>query len=91
MNGLIKRFFTPDEYLDLEVKAEYRSQYVGGEIFAMDGSQPWHNTVTGNLLVALRMGSRRRRCKAYAIAQRVQVEAGGLYTYPDVIVPCETP
>ena len=40
MRALPKRFFTPDEYLDLEVRAEYKSQYVGGEIFAMAGAQP---------------------------------------------------
>ena len=91
MSALPKRFFTPDEYLDLEVKAEYKSQYVGGEIFAMAGAQPWHNDVVFNLATALGLRFRGRHCKAYFSDQRVQAKAGGLYTYPDVAALCGEP
>ena len=42
MSALPKRLFTQEEYLELELKADYRSQYVAGEIYAMAGAQPWH-------------------------------------------------
>ena len=32
MGALPKRHFTPEEYLSFEVEADYKSQYVGGEI-----------------------------------------------------------
>ena len=91
MSALPKRFFTPDEYLDLEVKAEYKSQYVGGEIFAMAGTQPWHTEVNGNLIIALGTRFRGRPCKVYFTDQRVQVRVGDLYTYPDVAALCGEP
>ena len=91
MSVLPKRFFTPEEYLALEVVAEYRSQYVDGEIFAMAGAQPWHIDVTGNLIVALRTRFLGRPCKVYFNEMRVRSEPGNLWTYPDVVALCGTP
>ena len=91
MSVLPKRFFTPDEYLDLEVKAPYKSQYVGGEIFAMAGTEPWHAEIVSNLIIALGTRFRGRPCKAYATDLRVQVKEGDLYTYPDVTAICGEP
>ena len=64
MGALPKRFFTPEEYLVLEVAADYRSQYVDGEIFAMAGAQPWHIEIVDNLTIALRTRFRGRPCKS---------------------------
>jgi Uma2 family endonuclease len=91
MSALPKRYFTPEEYLELELKAEYKSQYVAGEIFAMAGAQPWHIEVTGNLVGMLYSRFRGRPCKAYFADMRVRVKAGELYTYPDVAALCGEP
>ena len=40
MSALPKRYFTQEEYAMLEEKADYKSQYVAGEIFAMAGTEP---------------------------------------------------
>ena len=68
MSALPKRFFTPEEYLAFEVAADYRSQYVDGEIFAMAGAQPWHIEVVDNLTIAL--GTRLRGKAVQIIRQR---------------------
>ena len=91
MSALPKRLFTPEEYLDLEVKAEYRSQYVAGEIFAMAGAQPIHNEVLFGLLLALGTRFRGRPCKTYFQDVRLQVNTGDLYTYPDAMALCGEP
>jgi Uma2 family endonuclease len=88
MTALPKRYFTPEEYLELELKADYRSQYVGGEIFAMAGAQPWHIEVMGNLAGLLYNQFRGRPCRAYFAEMRVRVKAGDLWTYPDVAAVC---
>ena len=88
MSALLKRHFTPEEYLELELTADYKSQYVGGEIFAMAGAQPWHIDITGNLYFALRTRFAGRPCKAYINEMRVRVKAGELWTYPDVVALC---
>ena len=62
MTALPKLHFTPEEYLEMEVQAEYKSQYVAGEIFAMAGTQPIHGQVAGNIHAALHNRFRDRYC-----------------------------
>ena len=91
MGALPKRYFTPDEYLELECKAEYKSQYVAGEIYAMAGAQPWHIDITGNLVGMLYIQFRGRPCKTYFTDMRMAVQKGDLYSYPDVMALCGEP
>ena len=91
MGVLPKRFFTPEEYLALENPAEYKSQYVDGEIFAMAGAQPWHIEVVGNINAALLTKFRGRPCKTYSSEMRVRSKPGNLWTYPDVVALCGRP
>jgi Uma2 family endonuclease len=88
MSALPKRFFTPEEYLELEGKAEYKSEYVAGKIFAMDGAQPSHDRITGNIIIALGLRFRGRPCEVFTADMRVRAAAGDLYTYPDVSALC---
>ena len=90
MSALPKRFFTPEEYLELEAKAEYKSQYFAGEIFAMAGAQPAHDTITTNLIAALHGRFRGRPCHVFTADMRVRA-ADDLYTYPDVTALCGEP
>ena len=85
MSALPQRSFTPEEYLELEGKAEYKSQYVDGEIFAMAGAEPWHNDVVSSLVLALGTRFRGRPCKIYTGEMRLRVEGSNLYAYPDVM------
>ncbi len=91
MSALPKRYFTPEEYLELELKAEYKSQYVAGEIYAMAGAQPWHVRVADNLTVMLNNRLRGRPCESFSADMRVRVEAADIYTYPDISALCGTP
>jgi Uma2 family endonuclease len=75
MSALPKRFFTPEEYLALELPAEYKSQYVAGEIFAMAGAQPWHINVVDNLVIALGLRFRGRQCQVFSTDLRLRVKA----------------
>ncbi len=40
-----KRYYTPEEYLELEEKAEYKNEYRNGEIIAITGSTTNHNKI----------------------------------------------
>lgn len=91
MSALPKRYFTPEEYLALEAKADYKSQYVAGEIFAMAGAQPWHIEITDNIAGELRNLFRGRPSKSYSTEMRVRVKIGELWTYPDVSALCGKP
>ena len=91
MTALPKRFFTPEEYLLLEDQADYKSQYVDGEIFAMAGAEPEHVEIMVNIAAELRQHFRGRPCRSYSSDMRVRVQPGGLWTYPDVVALCGEP
>ena len=86
-----KTRFTPEEYLALERKAECKSEYFNGEIFAVSGATPQHVLIVTNVVSELRGQLKSRPCTVYSTDLRLKVSATGLYTYPDVIVVCGEP
>jgi Uma2 family endonuclease len=91
MSQLLKSYISPQEYLRLERQAEYKSEYLNGEIFAMSGASRKHNLLTLNIGGSLNQQLRGRACEAYTSEMRVKVSVTGLYTYPDVVVVCGEP
>lgn len=83
-----KPHYTPEEYLILERKADYRSEYVNGQIIAMAGASRAHNLIATNFCREISQQLRGRPCEAYISDMRVKVSNTGLYTYPDVVVAC---
>jgi len=86
-----KTFITPEEYLELERKAEYKSEYYNGEMFAMSGTSLKHNTIAMQLYGLVGQHLRGKKCRAYPSELRVLVAPSGLYTYPDLVVVCGAP
>ena len=82
-----KKKYTPEEYLALEEKAEYRSEYVNGNIFKMAGGTEAHNDITLNVAATLKT-KLRGKCKTFASDMKVWVEEADTYFYPDVTVVC---
>jgi len=80
--------YTPEKYLALERKADYKSEYVNGQIIAMAGASRQHNLIAGNLYREVSRQVRGRPCEAYISDMRVKVGSTALYTYPDVVVVC---
>ncbi len=79
--------YTPEEYLALEEKAEYRSEYVNGEIFKMAGGTEAHIQISFNA-TSLFAHKLRGKCRAYQSEMKVWVEDAGTFFYPDVTVVC---
>lgn len=86
-----QHYYSPTEYLALERKAERKSEYLSGEIFAMSGASERHNLIAGNVFAALHAQLRGRPCRVYVSDMRVKVSPTGLYTYPDVVALCGEP
>jgi Uma2 family endonuclease len=85
-----KSFITPEEYLAMERKAEYKSEYLDGEVFAMSGVKRAHSLIAANVLAELRDGLRKRQCEAHGSDLRVRTFARH-YCYPDVSAFCGEP
>ena len=88
MSALEKTFITPEQYLEIEDKAESRSEYFAGQMFAMAGASEPHITLVTNLVVELGLQFRKRPCRVYSTDMKVKVGKTGLFTYPDVVAVC---
>lgn len=88
---LAKPYITPAEYLSAERGAEYKSEYINGQVYALAGASRVHNLIAGNVFGELRAQLRGRPCEVYVNEMRVKVHSTGMYTYPDVVGLCETP
>jgi Uma2 family endonuclease len=86
-----KTFLTPEQYLEIERKAEYKSEYFRGEMFAMAGASLAHNTLVANSIGVLHGKLRAGPCRVLPSDMRVRVSSTGLYTYPDVVAVCGEP
>ena len=80
--------YTPEEYLELERAAEYKSEYIDGEIYALAGGSRAHTTITWNIGGELRTQLRDQPCHGYATEMRVRITPARMYTYPDVVIVC---
>lgn len=91
MSSLARPRFTLEEYLALERRADHKSEFLGGEIFAMAGASFRHNVLVANIMRELGARLRQGPCQPVASDQRVQVQPTRLNTYPDVVVVCGEP
>lgn len=87
-SAALKKRYTPEEYLALERKSDFKSEYFDGFITSMAGTSREHSLIAGNLGGELRAQLKGRPCETYISDVRVLVSRTGLYTYPDVIVVC---
>jgi Uma2 family endonuclease len=81
-----KSFLTPEEYLEIERKAEFKSEYYAGEMYSMAGASRVHNIVVSNVHGHLFIQLRGRPCELYSSDMRVQLAEA--YAYPDGTVVC---
>jgi Uma2 family endonuclease len=91
MSAAPKAKLTPAEYLAVERKAAFKSEYLNGEAFAMAGASLPHTRIKDNIARALNNQFQGGPCIAVTSDLRVKVSATGLYTYPDVVVYCGPP
>ncbi|KAM3103658.1 Uma2 family endonuclease [Phormidesmis sp. 146-12] len=79
-------YYTPQEYLELEISSEIRNEYINGEIITMTGGTPTHNQITGNLYAHLNFALKRQTFRAFVTDQRLWIPQKRTYTYPDVMI-----
>jgi Uma2 family endonuclease len=87
----LPKFITPEEYLRMERASQERHEYFKGEVFAMSCASREHNLIAQNTSRHLGNQLEDRPWEVYQSDMRVKIPKSGLYTYPDVVVVCETP
>lgn len=88
MVALPEPYFSKSEYVTLENAAQYRSEYLDGQIYAMAGGSPRHAEIGGNAYAALHNTLRGKPCRPFNSDLRVEIRANGMTFYPDVSVAC---
>lgn len=81
-----KQTYAIEEYLELELASQSRSEYRNGEIVPMTGGTPRHNRISGNLYIAFSIALKRKPYETFHVDQRLWIPEVSLYTYPDVMV-----
>jgi Uma2 family endonuclease len=77
------------QYLEIERKAEFKSEYLNGEVFAMAGGSLNHALIASAVIERLGEQLRQKPCSAVGSDLRVYCEHVNILTYPDVTVFCE--
>lgn len=80
---------TVEEYLEAELYADTRHEYVYGEVFALAGGSVTHNVIGANV-VRLLGNAAGAACRVYGSDMKLRSEAEIFY-YPDIMVVCEDP
>lgn len=86
-----QRYYTPEEYLALEEAAEYKSEYIDGQIIPMAGGTINHNRIAGNLYAALNFTFRQQDYEVFTSDLRLWIPQKSIYTYPDVMIMADEP
>ena len=82
-----KKFYTHEEYFDLEEHSEYRYEYYKGDIFAMAGGTINDDAIAANLGAELHF-SLPEKCRYFTSNMKLQNETHDHFTYPDFMIVC---
>jgi Uma2 family endonuclease len=83
--------YQPEEYLALEETAEYKSEYIDGEIAPMTGGSINHNRIVRNVLTLFTVALDSTECEALGGDMRLWLPEYNVFTYPDITVICDDP
>jgi Uma2 family endonuclease len=86
MQAPTKTSYSPEEYLELETAADYKSEYHDGRIIPMAGGKPNHNQLAINLTSAINYNLRKKPYRVFMSDLRLWIPDYRLYTYPDVMI-----
>ncbi|MEI6442007.1 MAG: Uma2 family endonuclease [Nostocales cyanobacterium ELA583] len=83
---VVTAYYTPEEYLELEEKADYKNEYKDGEIIYMTGGTTQHNKLAGNCYICLNVALNDLDYEIYIGDVKLWIPRYREFTYPDVMV-----
>lgn len=83
---VIEKKYAPEDYLELEDAADFKSEYLDGQIIPMAGGTTKHNKLAGNFYAELNVALRTSNFEVFISDVRLWIPQERIYTYPDVMV-----
>ena len=85
----IEHYITEEEHEQIELETGIKHEWYDGEVFAMAGATPVHNTLAGNVYASLHRQLRGGSCQAWGSDQQIKIPERRSMPYPDISVGCE--
>lgn len=85
------RKISEKEYLEIERKAEFKSEYYNGEMFSLAGASLEHNRISKNITKTLNNQLNNKPCESFQSDLKIKEQSSGVFTYPDIVVVCGEP
>ncbi|UOA10294.1 Uma2 family endonuclease [Methylobacter sp. S3L5C] len=76
-----------EDYLQGELLAETKHEYIDGQVHAMAGASENHNLLSVNIVTELKNRLKGTPCRAFMAD--IKVKVGANFFYPDVMVVCQ--
>jgi Uma2 family endonuclease len=81
-----KKYYSEAEYLQLEETAEFKNEYLAGEIIPMVGASSNHNQICLNFCRNFPLDINSQSYFIYMETVRLWIAEYKLYTYPDIMI-----
>jgi Uma2 family endonuclease len=81
-----------EQYLEREIHASTKHEFVDGQLYAMAGATETHNIVCGNIVFFLQLATRaaKKHCRVMQSDMKVVIEIEPRVAYyPDIVVVCD--
>lgn len=85
-----KKKYSVEEYLRLEEAAVEKSEFYGGEVYAMSGGTRNHSAICANIIRSAGNALMDKDCTVFDSNFKVRIEAADAFVYPDSFVICGT-
>ena len=76
-----KRYYSPEEYLALEEAADYKSEYIDGEIVPIAGGSTNHNQIAGNFYTELNFAFIKLNYRVFMSDVHLRILTRRIYTW----------
>ncbi len=86
MEATVIKIHSIEEYLQQEEQAEFKSEYIDGQIVSMTGGTTNHNQIVGNIYAELNFAFNKLDYRVYMGDVRLWIPEKRIFTYPDIMV-----
>lgn len=88
-----KKYYTVEEYLDLEERSGEKHEYYDGKLITMPGGTHIHNEIAAKIISLLIVAAKQlpKKYKVYTSDMKIQIPEWKAFVYPDAVVVCEKP